>query len=527
MRRYARFELPPSSTLDGLKRGLAQAIGARVESDQTSAGTLMDSFDGRLWKVGAICELESHSGEHWLRWLSVPDARERGAVRLETRPHLASDLPPGPLRARLEPMLEMRALVPLAHLRRRRVTMVVRGSDDLIAVRLFLEQSLIRGARQSRRRRMPLQLQLRPVRGKERAAVAVLESIERMLGRAPLGESWIGEALRRAEVRPGGFSSKPRVALDAHTPAAEAFRRVLHALVEIMRHNEDGTIEDLDPEFLHDFRVAIRRTRSVLASARDVVSEARRAKMAEEFRWLGQLTSPVRDLDVYLLHFDDLLALMPERSASDLDPLHAFLRNRQSAAQRALADSLRSPRYLELREAWRAELEDPDRWIRAAPRSQDPVCQIAGERILRARRRAIRLGRSIRADSPPTDLHEMRKRCKRLRYLMECFRGAFDKGRVATLLRELKLLQDNLGAHQDYCVQADALEQFAREMQAQSEVPLATFMAMGHLVEQLHSLRGRARAEFADRFRRFDRKATRGQFKALYAPPLSAAEGKG
>ena len=66
----------------------------------------------------------------------------------------------------------------------------------------------------------------------------------------------------------------------------------------------DGIVDDIDTEYLHDFRVAVRRTRSVLKMLGDVLPPGLAERVAPEFRWLGDITTPTRDLDVYLLELE-------------------------------------------------------------------------------------------------------------------------------------------------------------------------------------------------------------------------------
>ena len=74
---------------------------------------------------------------------------------------------------------------------------------------------------------------------------------------------------------PGRRFSSPTIALDPKTPAADGFRAVLAHLAAAIELNVPGTIDDIDPEFLHDLRVAVRRTRSVLSNARRVLPDRR------------------------------------------------------------------------------------------------------------------------------------------------------------------------------------------------------------------------------------------------------------
>ena len=71
------------------------------------------------------------------------------------------------------------------------------------------------------------------------------------------------EAVRVAGGVPGGFPAKVDVPLRSEQRADTAAAAVLRALLEVIEANLEGTIEDLDSEFLHDMRVSVRRSRAV------------------------------------------------------------------------------------------------------------------------------------------------------------------------------------------------------------------------------------------------------------------------
>ena len=60
------------------------------------------------------------------------------------------------------------------------------------------------------------------------------------------------------------------------------------------------------------------------------------SRFRAEFRWIQQATGDARDLDVYLLEFDEMRALVPEPIRPDLDALHEVLASRR--ASRAAQD---------------------------------------------------------------------------------------------------------------------------------------------------------------------------------------------
>ncbi len=71
--------------------------------------------------------------------------------------------------------------------------------------------------------------------------------------------------------------------------------------------NLPGTLEDVDSEFLHDLRVAVRRTRSLQRQFKAIYPD-RLQHFRDEFKRLQAVTGDLRDLDVYLLDFDALRA---------------------------------------------------------------------------------------------------------------------------------------------------------------------------------------------------------------------------
>ena len=72
----------------------------------------------------------------------------------------------------------------------------------------------------------------------------------------------------------------------------------LAALLRIMRANEDGIRRDLDPEHLHDFRVAVRRARYLVRTARDLLKREAYDRLRSDLAWLGTATGPERDFQV-------------------------------------------------------------------------------------------------------------------------------------------------------------------------------------------------------------------------------------
>jgi CHAD domain-containing protein len=197
----------------------------------------------------------------------------------------------------------------------------------------------------------------------------------------------------------------------------------------------------------------------------------------------------------------------------------------QNIEQKRLSQTLDSPRYQNLKQRWRNVLE-----ILSAPPSPEavnanrPIGKVANERIWRVYRRVLKEGRAIDPQSPAEALHELRKTCKKLRYLMEFFQSLYPPEKIKSLIGALKALQENLGDFQDLEVQAQNLKGFSRQMLETHDAPAETLMAMGILVANLTERQHQARAAFSACFAEFVRADHHTLFKALFtAQPPEAA----
>jgi CHAD domain-containing protein len=145
-----------------------------------------------------------------------------------------------------------------------------------------------------------------------------------------------------------------------------------------------------------------------------------------------------------------------------------------------------------------------------------PIEQVASRRIWRMYRKVRKAGRAVTHDGPPEAMHELRKDCKKLRYLIEFFRGLYPAREIKDLVKALKALLDNLGEFQDLEVQADKLRGFARGFDAQDPATLPSVMAIGALVADLLRRQQAAHERFASCFAAFDAADNRKRYEKLF-----------
>jgi CHAD domain-containing protein len=465
---------------------------------------------------GALFALESN-GRLLLVWTDL-DGGPRLRLQTNGLPAFAWDLPGGTFRERLATVIKMRRLLPLAELETTGRELAILDGYEKTVARVVLERSTVVGPTRPKPDAPMSTLMVAPLRGYAAAYNRVCRHAERELGLRPLAASALELALTATGRRPGDYSSKLALSLHRQTRADDATRTVLRRLFEILLANEDGTRRDLDSEFLHDFRVAVRRTRSALGQIKRVLPQQQLQRFREEFAWLGGLTGPTRDLDVLLLTLRDHASGAPEGVESDLQPLHEFLRARHTREQRRLATALRSQRYRKLIREWRQFLERSDD-DNAPANAGHPIIEVASQRIWRVWCRTLDRGLAIDDASPPSALHRLRIECKKLRYLMEFYRSLYDAQAIGEPIRALKGLQDLLGELNDLAIQREILRDSARQMSDRGVGGVDTFIAVGRLLERSAVRQVKQRRRFAERFAAFSAAENRSRIQRLFGPP--------
>ena len=304
--------------------------------------------------------------------------------------------------------------------------------------------------------------------------------------------------------------------LDPGSPAAEATRIVCRWLLASMLANEAGVRDNADPEFLHDFRVAGRRTRSLLSQLKKALPPGDGERYRSEFSWLGSRSGPTRDLDVFLLKLPSYAEDLPGAERGDVSLLQEMLGRRQSEEHALLVQALDSARYASLIRQWDAFLHRPSRPAVESDVGRKPILDVASRRIRKAHRKVLKQGHSIDGEATPEALHQMRIRCKKLRYLLEFFGSLYATEGIGKLISELKRLQDNLGDFNDYVVQQRLLREVARDAAQDGPESVEMLLTAGRLLDRLAAGQELERVRFGEHFIRFSRPENQRLFERLF-----------
>ncbi len=236
--------------------------------------------------------------------------------------------------------------------------------------------------------------------------------------------------------------------------AGRVFAVVLEGQLAEFTSHEAGVRRGDDPEELHDYRIALRRARSLLSAGGSVYPaeelELLRA-LAERF---ATATSTIRDLDVLIEDFDDHVeAIAPTLRDGAMDLL-AELRANRALRHKGLVAEIDGDLHATLLRRWQTMATvyrlggsepGPDAMRRSG--------QVVDDTIRSAVRSLRKAGKKARRDDDPARWHKVRKRLKRVRYLITLFGPLYEPGTFDETLRRMRKLQNRLGALQDSVAQ--------------------------------------------------------------------------
>lgn len=301
--------------------------------------------------------------------------------------------------------------------------------------------------------------------------------------------------------------SGARVALgpdDRDQPAGRVFALVLSDLLATFRRHEPAVLAGDDVEALHDYRVALRRARSLLAAGKAVYPAEELELLRALTASLAATTSPVRDLDVLLERWDDLARSVPPFLEPGANDLLAELERRRAVAHGELVASIRSDAHRALVRRWQVMASvhrigggEP------GPAALRPAGEVVDELLVRAYERSLEHGGRLVESDDPADWHRLRKRLKRLRYLLMAFDDLYVEGALDPLPKELAKLQDRFGDLQDDVAHCELVTSVGRELGGTAA------LAAGALAGELHRRVLEDLERCRDRWPRLGRKKVR------------------
>lgn len=488
--------LPPQFTVSTLEQRLSKTFSLRHVSESESTRRWFDSFDWRLYGKKRILTLEK---ETWL----LTDFSNRPISSLQNipnNPRFARQFPVSPLGTTLSKRLAVRALIQLGSACVHTLSLQIHHRKGKGCLDMLLQKISNSG---TGTQLTVLHCAIPP--GQPKWFLHLVRLLQdRGATKKRVGKTLYHLAMEDSNRAPLDYSSGYTVQLTPKMKSSTAVAGIHTALRSAIQQNWQGVVDDTDPEFLHDMRVAIRRTRSSLSLIKGVLSEEVSEFLKEEFQYLGQITGPVRDLDVYLMKEEQYSNQLPETLRAGLVPFFASLVRRRNTELKVLVTALRGARFQGILTEWPYLLEEPD--VTSPGGKRDiPIAALAGTIIRKRFRRILCDGRKINDETREGELHRLRIQCKKLRYSLEFFASLYDLGQMKQLIRQLKMLQNNLGDFNDLSVQQEMLLVYLFQMKEGQPDSRQSAAAIGGLICELSRQHQWVRDHFEETFSHFCR----------------------
>ena len=468
-----------------------------------------DSFEWGIWFGGHTlysCGDDYHLCSREDGWLGSQLFEEHACgIR-----RFWSDFESLPMRAGLRELLGLRALLPVVegmfHLHRHDV------SNEAGKIVCRLEWTSVTTGEQSNEEVLRSCLVM-PLRGYEAEADRVVHYLTSR-GAQTSEESPVALLLRQVNNEPQKYTLRPSFGLKSDIPAREAVGRIVCSILGIALRNLPGILKELDTEFLHDYRICLRKIRSLLSLVKDVFPAAETRRMRTALGDMARQTNRLRDLDVYLLARDEYLGLLPPELHPQLECMFDdFSTERALEVKRTITQMQARPGSQRLRKI-EGYFSEGTRH-KASPAADVPVGPLVFRSIYKRYKKICTIAREIGADTPDEMIHQIRIECKKLRYLMEFFDELIPGDDGAALLKMLKKLQGRLGDFNDASVQQKSLLHYWQHKKSRSDVALG----VGGLVAILYHRQQQSRGLIEQELEAFCGGLTAATFKQTFKLP--------
>jgi len=239
--------------LEAIVAALSAQYAVATGAKQLVRRARLDTFDRRLRAAGLTLEHQTVASGERLVLGRLEGSSTVAVPVMDLRwPALVDDLPTGPVRDAIAPVTGVRALMVSSDERRRVRLLELHNEDGKTVARVELDEPSSAAIAAA-----PAQLTVLPLRGYDEQA----RRAARLL---------VGLGLRA--IQPGADrapnSAAPTAGTDRAVPASVLLTKALSDNLATMCENLPGLLDDVDTEFLHDFRVAVRRTRATLKLGR-------------------------------------------------------------------------------------------------------------------------------------------------------------------------------------------------------------------------------------------------------------------
>jgi len=264
-------------------------------------------------------------------------------------------------------------------------------------------------------------------------------------------------------------------------------------------------------EALHDYRVIVRKIRTLLTQLDGVLPEPGLSEFRQNFSVVMEKTSYLRDLEGSCSEFSRYKNSFDHDVGTELEPLQSFINKQERIERRKVLKYLRSAAYSRFRSDWLIYLQSTLTELKfdghtLLKRARLPMQTIANEAVRKSYLKTVTLVRGRNKSMSSARFHRLRKSYKKLRYLLEIFTGIFPGKKHKQIVRELKMIQSKLGLLQDTEVLLDILKTSVPHIEGMLDK--SNRKAIMKMTKYIKNKRKKARIDAAESIEEFTRFST-------------------
>ena len=265
----------------------------------------------------------------------------------------------------------------------------------------------------------------------------------------------IGKIFKKIEKNPKKFKFKPKEEINIY----DCLRVWLYRYMVLAKNYAFDFTESDNEEDLHQFRVNIRRIRSLLYSFREIFSEDIYKKLNSSLKYIAQKTNLKRDIDVFLISL--------EKDKEFYESLYHYLKNEQTFQKNEIEIFIQSDKFKDILFDLEAFLKDGNGFY-ANTYAYLPAKTYTKMSFKKLYKKIKKSSSNLTPLSPIDKFHKIRIKIKKLRYLVETF-SYFIKEK--SVKQTLKILQESFGnlndTHKQIIILRNFLQKYPNDMTAQ------------------------------------------------------------
>lgn len=272
---------------------------------------------------------------------------------------------------------------------------------------------------------------------------------------------------------------------DTDAPAHWIVSQYLLSEFQFALLHEPGIVQDKDTEYLHQYRVSLRKCRSLLAILAPLYQPQTVTKLKKQLQVIMEPSGLVRDLDVFLAPQSH-----PESLRETLTPLLPVIAAKRARVFHRFSDWLQSDEYQHLKQQIFTNMIDCAQ--HPAKPGLSSITSIGTYYLGKQNKKLFKTSHRLHSNSPDKEIHKLRICCKKLRYLSTfCLALGIAPATPSLTPGQLKRLQTELGEFNDTSCQLEFCHAHLAPLKQQPESAraIATFIAHAHHQHQVSKQR--------------------------------------